>query len=64
MKTEDKNTYEAEPKRHYKKRYLLRKLEEQEAEQEIVNFDKVKFNEDSETGSESPQLDGGRPNDC
>lgn len=58
MKTEDKNTYEAEPKRHYKKRYLLRKLEEQEAEQEIKRY------EDSETGSESPQLDGGRPNDC
>lgn len=39
MKTENKNPYEAPERKQYKKRYLIRKAEEHEAEQEIESFD-------------------------
>ena len=52
MKTQDKNPLEQEQKRHYKKRYLLRKLEEQEAEQEIKKY------EDQQPASDPPRQDG------
>lgn len=54
MKTDDKNEQEPSKKRKYKKRYLLRMLEQQEAQQEIKHY------EDCETGSDSGAMDGGR----
>ena len=35
MKDNSKNPFETPERKHYKKRYLIRKAEEQEAEQEI-----------------------------
>lgn len=39
MKTENKNPFEPPERKSYKKRYLIRKAEEHEAEQEIESFD-------------------------
>lgn len=39
MKTDDKNEQEPSKKRKYKKRYLLRMLEQQEAQQEIKRYE-------------------------
>jgi len=38
LKTENKNEYMAPEKKHYKKKYLERKQEENEADQEIKEF--------------------------
>lgn len=38
MKTENKNPFEPPERKSYKKRYLIRKAEEHEAEQEIESF--------------------------
>lgn len=38
MKKENHNPLEPVDKQQYKKRYLVRKLEEQEAEEEIKNY--------------------------
>jgi hypothetical protein len=59
MKKEHHNPMEPADKQHYKKRYLVRKLEEQEAEKEIYLFKGQ--HEDSETASDSDRLDGERP---
>lgn len=39
MKKDDKNPYEQESKRHYKKKYIERKIQEEEAEKEIEEYD-------------------------
>ena len=39
MKTENKNQFEAPERKHYKKRYLVRKAEEVEAIQEIKTYE-------------------------
>ena len=52
MKKLDKNSNEPFAKQQYKKKYLLRKHEEQEATEAIKQY------EDSETGSDTTRLDG------
>ena len=39
MKTENKNQFEAPERKHYKKRYLVRKAEEVEANKEIKTYE-------------------------
>lgn len=39
MKKDDKNSYEPEAKRHYKKKYIERKVEEKEADDQIKEYD-------------------------
>ena len=53
MKTENKNQFEAPERKHYKKRYLVRRAEEAEAEKEIETFDREEDieHEDSKTNS-------------
>jgi hypothetical protein len=53
MKKENKNVYEPEQRRHYKKRYLLRKFSELEAQQEIKKF--LDSDEDIPTDPEHKQ---------
>ena len=52
MKKSDKDLNVPSDKRTFKKRYILRVYEEQEAQQEIKQY------EDSETGSSAVRLDG------
>ena len=54
MKKSDNDSNAPSDKRQYKKKYILRVYEEQEAKEEIQQY------EDSETGSDPNQLDGGR----
>lgn len=55
MKTENKNQFEAPERKHYKKRYLVRRAEEAEAEKEIETFDREEDIESNETSK--PSLD-------
>jgi uncharacterized membrane-anchored protein YjiN (DUF445 family) len=48
LKKEEKNSYLPSEKRHYKKKYIERIVEEKEAEDEIEQF-KESLNEDSKT---------------
>lgn len=52
MKKSDNDSNTPSAKRQYKKRYILRVYEEQEAKEEIQQY------EDSETGSGVVRLDG------
>lgn len=50
--TKDKESYRVPEKSSFKRRYLLRKHQEKEAEEAIKQY------EDSETGSDVTRLDG------
>ena len=58
MKTQKKNWNEPLDKKSYKKKFLVRKHEEREREQEIKEY------EDSSNESGARRLDGNGPVDC
>ncbi len=48
MKNNNHNPVDSPEKQHYKKSYLMRKIQEQEAEEEVESYDPERDSEDSQ----------------
>lgn len=48
LKNNNHNHFEPVEKQHYKKSYLMRKIQEQEAEEEVESYDPERDSEDSQ----------------
>jgi len=54
LKNTGKNSWRPAPEQHYKKTYLVRKAQEQEAEEEIERYERL--SQDYPTNDEVPHL--------
>lgn len=57
MKTSTKNSHEPVDKQHYKKKYLLREIEREEAEKEIFIAKRKQLTNDPSEVSEVQRMD-------